>query len=118
MSNFISEEVGLLSKFVERFPQIGIATSFAGFGASLLAILKVITIIFGAAGAVLGCVAGYYTLRVWQRKWKRTIQEDATRCVGCGNESCKYLRFSTSPDNKNFCAWGREQTCPNWKPSA
>lgn len=61
---------GVISNLVERYPNISIAASFAGFGTAVLSVLKVITIVGGAAGAIFGAVAGFYSMRCWYRKWK------------------------------------------------
>lgn len=69
--SFIEDELNWGARFLERFPHVGIFASFSGFGASVLAAAKVISIFAGAAGAIFGCVAGYYTMRCWHHKWKR-----------------------------------------------
>lgn len=61
----------MITNFLERRPALGIFASFSGFGASVLSALKIISIIAGAGGAVLGLVAGYYTLRIKRAHWQR-----------------------------------------------
>lgn len=66
----VEEVPSAIFRFIERFPHAGIFASLSGFGASLLTAAKVLSVFFGFAGAVFGCIAGYYTMRVWHKKWR------------------------------------------------
>jgi uncharacterized protein (DUF2062 family) len=70
-------DTGLLTNFVERFPHVSILASLSGCAASVLAIMKVLSVLLGVAGGVFSLLAGYYTFRVYYRKWQRAKAEDA-----------------------------------------
>jgi len=52
-------------------PYIGIAASFSGTGASILGACKVISIVAGALGAIIGCTVGVITLLIKIREWRQ-----------------------------------------------
>jgi hypothetical protein len=59
-----------LESLADRYPHVGICATIAGLGASVLTWMKVLTIVFGFGGALIGFIAGYYTFRVQRRKWQ------------------------------------------------
>lgn len=64
----------MLSRWIEARPSLGILTSFTGFGTAVLALMQYLSIFLGFLGAILGLVAGYYTLRIKREHWKRVQQ--------------------------------------------
>lgn len=77
MNEAVLESGGsLLHKFIERNPHVGIFASMAGFGASLLTVVHVLSILVGFVGAIFGCIAGYYTMRCHYRKWQKAKSDD------------------------------------------
>lgn len=59
----------MLSRWAESKPYVGIFASLSGFGATVLALLQDISVIFGCLGAILGFAAGYYTWRIKRQQW-------------------------------------------------
>jgi len=68
----------MLSKWVESKPYFGIIASVSGFGASVLAILKDLSVVLGFMGALLGLFAGYYTWRIKREHWNRIKSHTVT----------------------------------------
>jgi hypothetical protein len=66
----------MLAEWIERRPLVGIFTSFAGFGTSIIGFLHIGTLILGFAGAGLGFVAGIYTFLIKRAHWHR-IKDDS-----------------------------------------
>lgn len=60
-----------LVAFLTDKPHIGILFSMGGLGTSILSWLHVISIIFGALGALIGFAAGLITFMIKYREWKR-----------------------------------------------
>lgn len=60
-----------VSRWIEAKPHFGIVASFAGFGASLFAVVKDLSVVLSFGGAVFGFLAGYYTWRVKREHWLR-----------------------------------------------
>lgn len=52
-----------IAGIAERRHVYGVFATFTGLGVSLLAWLKVISIVAGAGGAVFGLVAGFFTMK-------------------------------------------------------
>lgn len=62
-------------KTAHRFPHLGIVASITGFLTSILSLVNVLSVVFGLAGAIFGCLAGYYTWRVQRLKYKNLLKQ-------------------------------------------
>lgn len=67
-----------LADWLYQKPHWGIVASATGFGASFLTLLADASIIVGFAGAVFGCIAGYYTFRIKRSHWKKLQHKTMT----------------------------------------
>lgn len=57
--NFVHE---YLISVTHRHPTLGILAGFSGLGASVLSVLKIISIVAGSLGAIFGLIAAFYTM--------------------------------------------------------
>ncbi len=55
---------------IRQYPAVGILASVGGFVTSLSSLTAQVSVFIGFIGAVFGCIAGYYTMRVQCRKWR------------------------------------------------
>ena len=60
-------------KLVDRFPHVGILAGVSGLATSVLALIHIFSLVFGLAGAVFGCLAGFYTWRIQRLKFKHLV---------------------------------------------
>lgn len=79
LSDFVEPMKGPIQRFFERNPHIGIFASAAGFTASLLSLVKILSVLLGFGGAIFGFAAGYYTMRSARRKWLKQKAEDKAK---------------------------------------
>lgn len=59
----------IIQGLVEKFPNTSLALSAGGAVTSILSVLKIVSIVFGAAGAVFSAIAGYYVMRYRRREF-------------------------------------------------
>lgn len=71
-----------LSNILDRQPWAGVLASLGGFTASALSALNLISAVIGLIGAILGVIAGYYTLRIQRAKWLAHHPEGARKRRG------------------------------------
>jgi ABC-type Fe3+-siderophore transport system permease subunit len=62
--------ITIMAGLLKQRPILGISAGFGAGLSALLAFLKVISVVFGAAGAVIGCAAAIYTFANQRREWK------------------------------------------------